>query len=218
MSLTISITSDFICPWCLVLDARLSQAIEQLGTDIEIQRQWYPLELNPDMPESGMDRKAYRSGKFGSWAYSQQLDAQTVQATAADKVEFRYDLMTLTPNTLKAHRLTWLASRSGKATEMAERILRAYFSEGWNISDVSTLAELAAEVGIAQPKEIEAFLLSDVGTQEIRALEKEAGLQGIRSVPTIQIGHKMVSGAQPVEALVSMLQSAVEEMKVASSE
>lgn len=66
MPLTISITSDFICPWCLVLEARLNKAIDQINADIEIQWQWYPLELNPDMPEAGMDRKVYRSGKFGS--------------------------------------------------------------------------------------------------------------------------------------------------------
>lgn len=140
-----------------------------------------------------------------------------MQATAADDVEFRYDLMAITPNTLKAHRLTWLASQSGKATEMAKRILRAYFSEGKNISDATVLAELAADIGIAQQKEIEAFLLSDAGLQEIRELERQTSLQGIRSVPTLRIGHKTVSGAQSVESLVMMLKSAVDEMKVTSS-
>jgi len=48
-----------------------------------------------------MDRKTYRSNKFGSWEYS-NLDAQTIQATASDGIEFRYDLMQVTPNTLKA--------------------------------------------------------------------------------------------------------------------
>lgn len=32
MTLMIEITSDFICPWCLVVDKRLNQAIKQLKT------------------------------------------------------------------------------------------------------------------------------------------------------------------------------------------
>jgi len=46
---------------------RLNRAIEQLKAPVEIKRIWYPFELNPTMPETGMDRKTYRSNKFGSW-------------------------------------------------------------------------------------------------------------------------------------------------------
>jgi predicted DsbA family dithiol-disulfide isomerase len=116
MTLTIEITSDFICPWCLVAETRLNRAIAQLDPPVAIAQIWYPYELNPTMPKAGMDRKVYRTGKFGSWEYSQQLDAQTIQATKDDGINFRYDLINKTPNTLKAHRLTWLAASSDKAT------------------------------------------------------------------------------------------------------
>jgi predicted DsbA family dithiol-disulfide isomerase len=56
MTLVIKITSDFICPWCLVAETRLNRAIEQLNTPTDIKRIWYPYELNPTMPEAGMDR------------------------------------------------------------------------------------------------------------------------------------------------------------------
>lgn len=207
MTLTISITSDFICPWCLVAETRLNRAIEQLSLSVEIRRDWYPFELNPDMPEAGMDRKTYRSNKFGSWDYSQQLDAKTIQATQADGIEFRYDLMNFTPNTLKAHRLTWLAGKQSKATEMAERILSAYFIKGQNISDVETLVNLAVEVGM-NAEHVKSFLLSTEGTQEIRELERQAIARGVHSVPTIRIGNETVSGAQPVEVLLAALQKA----------
>lgn len=216
MKLTVEITSDFICPWCLVADSRLNQAIQQLDPSIEIERIWHPLELNPDMPEAGMARRAYRSQKFGSWAYSQQLDAKTVEATKLDNVEFRYDLMAFTPNTLKAHRLTWLSGKKELATEMAERILRAYFSEGQNISDVDTLAALAAEVGVESVEAAKSFLHSAEGVQEVRALEKQVSLRGIHGVPALQIGNQIISGAQPVGVLVSAIQKAADERKVAS--
>jgi predicted DsbA family dithiol-disulfide isomerase len=45
---------------------------------------WRPFELNPDMPKAGLDRKAYRSAKFGSWERSQALmkTSMTVVPTA----------------------------------------------------------------------------------------------------------------------------------------
>ncbi|MEG4804748.1 DsbA family oxidoreductase [Microcoleus sp. ARI1-B5] len=214
MTLTIAITSDFICPWCLVAETRLNQAIEQLHSPVEIQRIWYPFELNPEMPEAGMDRKTYRSQKFGSWEYSQALDAKTVQATQADGIAFRYDLMTITPNTLKAHRLTWFAAQQDKATVMAERILKAYFTEGQNIAEVETLVNLAAEVGI-DAEAAKAFLLSDAGIQEVQELKRQAIAQGARGVPHIRIGQEVLSGAQSVDVFVAALQNAVKKLTIA---
>ncbi|MGI8500767.1 MAG: DsbA family oxidoreductase [Hassallia sp.] len=214
MTLTIEITSDFICPWCLVVDRRLNQAIALLKTPIEIQRIWYPFELNPTMPEAGIDRKTYRSNKFGSWEYSQTLDEQTIQAAIGDGIEFRYDLMQVTPNTLKAHRLTWKACQFGKATEMVERILNAYFTEGQDITDVETLAKLAAEVGM-DANQVRAFLTSTEGVAEVKELEKQAANRSIRSVPTIKIGKETIAGAQSVDVFLTALQTAVNELEPA---
>ncbi len=223
MTLTIEITSDFICPWCLVADTRLNRAIAQLETPVDIERIWYPFELNPNMPEAGIDRKTYRTNKFGSWEYSQMLDAKTVQAGKADGIEFRYDLMKVTPNTLKAHRLTWLAGKDSKATEMVERILRAYFTEGQDISDIETLANLAADVGIDAQK-AKAFLLSDEGIEEVKELkqyaicasqQRFAIAQNIHSVPTIRIGKEILVGAQRVDVLLAAMHYAINELAAA---
>ncbi|PMB06404.1 DsbA family oxidoreductase [Fischerella thermalis CCMEE 5273] len=210
MTLTIEMTSDFICPWCLVADTNLQKAIAQLDIPVAIQRIWYPFELNPDMPEAGMDRKTYRTNKFGSWEYSQQLDAKTVQAGQANGIEFRYDLMKVTPNTLKAHRLTWFAGKAGKATDMAERIFRAYFTEGQDIGDVDTLVNLAAEIGL-DSAQVKTFLLSQAGIQDVEALKRRAIAQGIRSVPTIRIGNEVLVGGQPTEIFLAALRSAATE-------
>ncbi|MBD2534739.1 DsbA family oxidoreductase [Nostoc flagelliforme FACHB-838] len=214
MTLTIEITSDFICPWCLVVDKRLNRAIEQLKTPIEIKRLWYPFELNPTMPEAGIDRKTYRSNKFGSWEYSQALDAQTMQAAIGDGIEFRYDLMQVTPNTLKAHRLSWFAEQEGKVTEMVERILNAYFTQGQDITNVETLAKLAKEVGLDADK-VRAFLNSTEGVEEVKALEEQAASRNIRGVPSIKIGRETIVGAQSVDVFLAALQIAVNELEVA---
>jgi len=219
MNLTIKMTSDFICPWCLVANTNLNKAITslssanaQLDIPVEIQRIWYPFELNPDMPEAGMDRKTYRTNKFGSWEYSQQLDAKTVRAGQANGIEFRYDLMKVTPNTLKAHRLTWFAGKAGKATQVAERILRAYFTEGQDIGDVDTLVNLAAEIGL-DSAQVKRFLLSQAGIQDVETLKRRAIAQGIRSVPTIRIGKEVLVGGQPTEIFLAALRSAATELE-----
>jgi predicted DsbA family dithiol-disulfide isomerase len=204
MTLAIAITSDFICPWCLVADMRLKQAIKQL--DLEVQISWFPFELNPTMPIAGMDRKTYRSQKFGSWEYSQQLDAKTVEATEADGIKFRYDLIEKTPNTVNAHRLTWFAGKKGKGAQMAEYILNAYFTKGEDIGDLKTLANLGRDMGLDG---IEELLYSDQGIQEVRELEKQAISKGIRGVPAIRIGQETLSGAQPIEVFIAALNSAI---------
>lgn len=214
MTLKIAITSDFICPWCLVAETRLERAISQLNSAVDIERLWFPFELNPQMPEAGIDRKTYRTQKFGSWEYSQVLDAKTVQATQADPINFRYNLMSITPNTLKAHRLTWLAGKQGKATEMAVRILNAYFTQGRNIGEVETLATLAAEIGI-DAAQVKAFLESEAGVQEVEELKQQTIAQGIYGVPMIRIGREIISGAQSVEVFLAALQKAVDELTTA---
>jgi predicted DsbA family dithiol-disulfide isomerase len=71
-----------------------------------------PFQLNPEMPPEGVDRREYRSAKFGSWEKSQELDRRVADAGRIAGLEFRNDLMVRTPNTLEAHRLMRLAAFS----------------------------------------------------------------------------------------------------------
>ena len=103
--------------------------------------------------------------------------------------------------------MTWLSGKSGLASEIAVRILRAYFSEGQNISNIDTLIGLAEETGL-DAEETRDFLQSGAGSQEVRSLEQQAIARGIHSIPTIRIGDETVSGAQSVEALVAVLKRA----------
>ena len=101
-----------------------------------------------------------------------------------------------------------------KAAEMAERILKAYFTEGYNIAEIETLAHLAAEVGI-DADAAKSFLLSDAGIQAVRELERQAIAQGIHGVPDIRIGKEVLSGAQSVDVFLAALQNAVHRLATA---
>src|SRR5471032_674067 len=87
-TLAIEVISHAICPWCWVAKRRLDRAIAALAPDVTASVTWRPFELNPETPKAGLDRRAYRSAKFGSWQRSQALDAQVAAAGRLDGLVF----------------------------------------------------------------------------------------------------------------------------------
>src|SRR5580704_1429385 len=93
----LTIVSDVICPWCFVAKKNLEKALELAGTGFAVKITWRPFELNPSMPREGLNRREYRSRKFGSWEHSQHLDAQVATAGKLAGIAFHHDLMERTP-------------------------------------------------------------------------------------------------------------------------
>lgn len=207
MIIDIAITSDFICPWCFIGERRLARALAYLPDGTEVALQWKPFELNPGMPAEGVERRAYRTQKFGSWERGRQLDAQVMAAASDDGIAFDYDAMTRTPNTFAAHRLMQLAQREGVATALAQALFAAYFEQGRDLGDAATLADLAAQAGLDRAAAL-AYLAGDDGSDAVRAAERDGMARGIRGVPLFDIGGEVVSGAQPLEVFVLALQRA----------
>ena len=143
-SFRLDIVSDTICPWCYVGKRRLAAALPVLGLTFDVT--WRPFQLNPTMPREGLDRRAYRSAKFGSWEKSQALDAQVTEAGASAGLVFRHDLMAKTPNTVASHALIRLARETGDAAmqdRVVEALFSAYFTQGLDVGDLAVLADLA---------------------------------------------------------------------------
>jgi hypothetical protein len=120
-TLAIEVISDAICPWCWIAKRRLDSAIAAIAPDVMASVRWRPFELNLEMPKGGVDRRAYRSAKFGSWQHSQALDAQVAAAGRSEGLVFNHDKMERTPNTVDAHRLIWLAGQQGKRRTSSSR-------------------------------------------------------------------------------------------------
>ena len=53
--LKIDIVSDVVCPWCTIGYKRLEKAITELGIEDQVEIEWQPFELNPNMPTEGQD-------------------------------------------------------------------------------------------------------------------------------------------------------------------
>ncbi|MEO1078262.1 MAG: DsbA family oxidoreductase [Pseudomonadota bacterium] len=206
-SVRITMISDFICPWCRIGEKRLADAIEALPDDISVSLEMKPFELNPDMPQGGMDRHTYRSLKFGSWERSQQLDAGTVAAGAADGVTFNYDILERTPNTFAAHKLTHWAKQHGDAVDVARRILAAYFVEGRDIGSIDVLAKIAEEAGL-DPYSARTYLIDPDADGELRESLREVRKRGVHSVPQFDVEGTIIHGAQSASELAEAISAA----------
>ncbi len=208
MTINIDIVSDVICPWCYIGKRRLEKAIAQSGrTDVLVR--WHPFQLNPQLPKAGIVRRDYRIAKFGSWEQSQARDAQVTAAGQAEGLTFAFDKQALTPNTLDAHRLIWLAGQQSVQDAVVEALFRAYFTDGQNLSDPSVLLNIVTTAGLDRTR-AEHLLSSDTGLAEIHAAETEARQLGVQSVPFFVInGAVGLSGARaPDEFLAAFEQAA----------
>jgi len=207
MRIEVKVTSDFICPWCLVGERRLRKAMETLPAEVTVTLAFRPFELNPDMPPEGRDRNAYRAAKFGSLERSKAMDAQIAAIGRADGIAFNHDKIARTPNTFAAHRLMWLAEREGEPSRLADLLFTGYFTDGRDLSDRAVLTAIAAEAGLA-PARVSAFLDSDEGVSQVRDLEAQAYRAGVTGVPYFEIGGLGVVGAQSPAILADALRRA----------
>lgn len=207
--LNIKIVSDLICPWCYIARTRLEKIFNETGLKADVH--WLPYELNPDMPENGLDRKQYRSKKFGSWEYSQRLDRGVEEHGKPLGLNFQYEKVLKTPNTLKGHRLIWLAETNGISDAVSIRMFKAYFEEGKDIGDVEVLKTLGQEAGLGEQDVTELFS-SDIGDEEVEVLIDWAKTQGVQSVPFIIVNDQFAfSGAQSDESIKAVFRKALGE-------
>lgn len=204
-ALTIDIYSDVVCPWCFIGKRRLERALDQLNGAAPANITWRPFQLNPTMPEGGMDRTTYLETKFGSLDTFRQLEERVLEAGAAEHIQFAFEKMSRTPNTFLAHRLIWYAGQQGQQDAVVESLFRGYFEEGADIGAVPALVELGERVGL----DAGSFLRSDEGVSRVKEEEAAGHRLGIRAVPYFLLnGTHAISGAQPIETFVSALKAA----------
>ena len=205
----VDIYSDVVCPWCYVGLRRFETALELLDRPSALTVTWRPFELNPTMPPSGMDRKGYLEAKFGSANAVESMLDRVREAGRQSGLAFAFDRIARTPNTFDAHRLIWLAGREGSQGKMVERLFRAYFEEGLDLSHRPTLIQAAREAGIKQ-KDVACWLDSPEGVKEVRG-EEQVGLElGVRAVPYFYVeGQSGLSGAHPPSVIADWLRQVV---------
>lgn len=201
---TIKIISDPICPWCYIGKTRFERALKE-RPEHPFDISWAPFQLNPDMPDKGMDRREYLERKFGGKEGAVQVYSDIVKAAAADGLELKIDKIKRTPNTINAHRLIHWAGIEGLQNEAVAALFIANFEEGKDISDPGVLADIAESIGMNRAA-TERLLASDAEIAGTRAEDEKAREMGVRGVPTFLIdGQYVVTGARDTAFWIDLI-------------
>jgi predicted DsbA family dithiol-disulfide isomerase len=209
----LDIFSDPICPWCLIGKTHLDRALESRPNHPFVIA-WHPFQLNPDMPATGMDRRAYLEGKFGSKAQAVEVYARIEQAARDAGIALDLAAITRTPNTLNAHRLIHWAGLEGRQSAVVSSLFRAYFREGRDIGDSETLIHIAQGAGM-DPDLTERLLTSDADRDDLLARDVDARQKGLTGVPAFLIAQEyLMSGAQGVETWQHVMDELIAKIEV----
>ena len=52
-NLKIDIISDLVCPWCIIGYKRLEKALATFEDSLNVEINWHPFEMHPNMPKGG---------------------------------------------------------------------------------------------------------------------------------------------------------------------
>ena len=208
----VEIWSDVMCPFCYIGKRKFENALAQFPHKDKIEVVWKSFQLDPttvtDPSLNTIDNLAEKKG----WS-KQQAQETTAHVTNIAKqvgLEFNFD-KAVVANSFDAHRLSHLAKKYGKQNELEEKLFQAYFTDGKNTADHSTLLQIGKESGIDE-REITDILNNTTYSNEVEQDIIEAQHIGVRGVPFFVLDRKYaVSGAQESDTFLGALTKAYEE-------
>lgn len=201
----LDIISDPICPWCYIGKSNLDRALEKHG-DTPFEVEWHPFQLNPEMPAEGMDRREYLETKFGGKEAAVRVYGQIDQAAQDIGLHLDFAGIKRTPNTIDAHRLIHWAGIEGKQTLVVDKLFKAYFKEGRDISDHSVLVRIAEAVAM-DGDAVRGALETEADKEDLRARDAHARQRGVGGVPCFIVDNRYaVQGAQPPDVWAKVIE------------
>ena len=204
--LKIDIVSDVVCPWCTIGYKRLEKAISELGIQDQIEIEWQPFELNPNMPAKGQNVQEHLTEKYGSTIEQQKVSQQRM-AEAGAELGFIFDYFDemRMANTFEAHILLEYAKAFGKQTELKMRLTKAFFSERKDVSKRDILKQALLDVDLNAEEALEK-LDNTESRKEVKSKEDYWKNAGVNSVPTFVFNRKSaVTGAQSIDVFKQVL-------------
>lgn len=215
--ITLTIWSDFACPYCYIGETRLEKAIEQLGVKEDVVIDYRAFELDPDASKEVVSSTPERFAK----KYRLSLDEakeQIEQISSLGRelgIDFNY-ATTQYSNTRDAHRLMKLAEAKydrevvGRLNEL---LFKAYFVENLVLSDREVLLAKALEAGMKEA-DVKEVLDTDKYDDEVRLDEREAMMRGVRGVPYVVFnGEFAVPGALSLDGFKMAVERAMKSVK-----
>jgi predicted DsbA family dithiol-disulfide isomerase len=202
----IDVVSDVVCPWCYIGKRRLEKAVVELSNAYDFDIEYHPFELNPTTPESGLNLQEYLTKKFGGEDRYAEITARVTGVAAEEGLTFDFSKQSISPNTRKAHSLIQLARGEGKQLAVKEAFMKAYFTDGVDLSKKENLVNVAVYAGL-DVENVETVLADEHAPIQVALAEQELSKLGISGVPFYIINNKYgISGAQSSETFIKAFQ------------
>lgn len=205
-TISVDIVSDVVCPWCYIGQKRLDHALHA-APELDVAIRWQPFQLDPTIPAEGIDRRSYMLAKFGSEERLKQIHSTIAPLGAAEGIAFDFDAITVSPNTLDAHRVIhWAgAARHGVQDRLVRALFSLYFEQGADIGDHAVLAKAAGAAGM-DGAAVGAMLATDRDRDSVSAEIAAVSRMGISGVPCFLLeGKYAVMGAQDAATLAAAM-------------
>lgn len=210
----IEIWSDVMCPFCYIGKRKFEKALDQFPEKDQVEIAWRSFQLDPGLrSEPGLSVNRYLAERKG--ISPERASEMHAHVTAlAKKVGLDYDFdKAKVANSFDAHRLLQLSKLHGRADAVEENLFKAYFTEGRDIADPGTLAEIGVRAGL-DGEEVRRALAGDEFTAEVKQDILEAQRIGVTGVPFFVLdGKYAVSGAQESETFLKVLERVFRETR-----
>jgi len=213
--LRIDFVSDIACPWCAVGLNALERALAELQGEVVAEIHFQPFELNPQLGPEGEDADTHLAKKYGLAPAQLERNRAVLRERGAE-VGFTFNRRERVVNTFDAHRLLHWAAGEGRQRDLKHALLRAYFTDGEDVSRAEVLLRVVQAVGLDAAR-AQAILASDEFAEAVRAQEAYFQTRGIQAVPAVIVNQRhLIQGGQPVEVFAQALrQIAAEQPAVA---
>lgn len=201
---TITVYSDYVCPFCYLGRESLSRYQEQRDEPLRIA--WHPFDLrsqkrNPDgtidnSVDDGKDDDYFEQAKQNVRRLQDKYGVEMVQEIATDVDSLPAQIASYYVNEHYPYE-TWL--------EFDVAIFDALWKNGKDIGDEELLVVLAEDAAI-DPNEIRSALDDETLREEVRKKFSEANQQGVTGVPTFAYDGHGARGAVPPEQLERLVE------------
>lgn len=203
---SITMYSDYVCPFCYLGKQSLDAYRETRETDLEVD--WHPFDLRHHKrgPNGEIDH-SIDDGK--DEAYFEQVRHNVTRLKDAYAAEEMLDLADLPDGVdswdAQVASLYVNAEHPDRWPAFDEAIFEALWVDGRHIGDVEVLVDLAEDIGL-DGAEIRAAVTDDELLARIRDQFTAAHQNGITGVPTFTYNDHSARGAVPPEQLERLVE------------
>ncbi|GAF16927.1 LOW QUALITY PROTEIN: 2-hydroxychromene-2-carboxylate isomerase/DsbA-like thioredoxin domain [Bacillus sp. JCM 19046] len=208
--MNVEIWSDIACPFCYIGKRKFEQALADFGEEVDVT--FKSFQLDPSAPKESDESMVNVLAKKYNMPIEKAKEMNAQVSAQAEEVGLAYQLENVkVVNTLNAHRLSHLAKAHGKMGEVMEKLLEAHFIDAKHVGKDETLKEIGLSAGLDE-QEIDEVLRSDRYQADVEHEQQEGAQIGVQGVPFFVFNRKYaVSGAQPKEAFLQVLEKVKEE-------